>query len=308
MRSLTIITLQILLTQSTGDELVDNLVNEMVDLTPTEKDLEDTTLAIAAASSTMSKVRIIQNKLKALGMPPSKYQELALTGMVGQQTCGPNPARTEFQRAFSELGQDYMGRVPEPMKVDIKNMAGVSAPLGYWDPLGLSSTFNVGQSSLMYFKEAEIKHGRVCMLATLGIFAGEKYHPFLGGDVDLPAAEVRSMLLETDFQDFWLAGLIFIAGLEVASVQTQFDEPFWEFDTENNPDGVLSKTGGFSTQLKKKDRLPGEFGFDPLGLKPTNPVELKEIQTKEINNGRLAMLATIGMLGQELVTREKIFN
>jgi len=247
--------------------------------------------------------------LKKFGMPSSKWQELALTGMVADsQSCGPNPARTQFQRMFRAYAeQSYMDIGPEEVKVNPKEMAGVSAPLGFWDPLGLSTTFKFGSGALLYFREAEIKHGRLCMLATLGIFAGEKYHPFLGGNIDLPAAKVRSMLLETDFQDFWLIALIAIAGAEVASVQTQYDAPFWEFDTGDGTNDI-SKTGSWGYSTKKKERLPGEFGFDPLGLKPTDPAELKEIQTKEINNGRLAMLATIGMLSQELVTGQKTFN
>ena len=51
----------------------------------------------------------------------------------------------------------------------------------------------------------------------------------------------------------------------------------------------------------------GDLGFDPLGLKPTDPAELKEMQTKELNNGRLAMIATAGMIVQELVTKDKLF-
>jgi light-harvesting complex I chlorophyll a/b binding protein 1 len=49
------------------------------------------------------------------------------------------------------------------------------------------------------------------------------------------------------------------------------------------------------------------LGFDPLGLKPTDPAELKEMQTKELNNGRLAMIAAAGMIVQELATGEKLF-
>jgi hypothetical protein len=45
-----------------------------------------------------------------------------------------------------------------------------------------------------------------------------------------------------------------------------------------------------------------DVGFDPLGLKPTSPAEFKEMQNKELNNGRLAMIAVAGMVGQELAT------
>ena len=59
-------------------------------------------------------------------------------------------------------------------------------------------------------------------------------------------------------------------------------------------------------QALKEGYYPGDLGFDPLGLKPTNPAELAEMQTKELNNGRLAMIGIAGMVAQELVTHAKI--
>ena len=53
-------------------------------------------------------------------------------------------------------------------------------------------------------------------------------------------------------------------------------------------------------------RLPGDLGFDPLGLKPKTEKDLKSMQTKEINNGRLAMIGIAGMVAQELVSGMKI--
>ena len=49
-------------------------------------------------------------------------------------------------------------------------------------------------------------------------------------------------------------------------------------------------------------QLPGDLGFDPLGLKPTNDKDLKSIASKELNNGRLAMIGIAGMVAQELVS------
>lgn len=51
----------------------------------------------------------------------------------------------------------------------------------------------------------------------------------------------------------------------------------------------------------------GDLKFDPLGLKPEDPRAFKLIQTKELNNGRLAMLAIAGIVAQELVTNQPIF-
>ena len=44
-----------------------------------------------------------------------------------------------------------------------------------------------------------------------------------------------------------------------------------------------------------------------VGLKPKDAAALKEMQAKEINNGRLAMIAMAGMVVQELITDKKLF-
>ena len=53
---------------------------------------------------------------------------------------------------------------------------------------------------------------------------------------------------------------------------------------------------------------PGDLGFDPLGLKPTGAKEFANMQTKELQNGRLAMLGVFGMCSQELVNHKTIFE
>ena len=65
-----------------------------------------------------------------------------------------------------------------------------------------------------------------------------------------------------------------------------------------------------STQagVLNEDYYPGDVGFDPLGLKPSDPAEFAEMQTKELQNGRLAMLAAAGFLAQELVNHKPILE
>merc|ERR1711976_943015 len=109
------------------------------------------------------------------------------------------------------------------------------------------------------------------MLAFLGIFVGEKYHPFIGGNVELPAAQVKNMFLNTGFAEFWLAGLVGVGLLEAQSVRTQYYE-FWEFDEQNDMgrgEKTITppeKSENSNTVVTRKERLPGELGFDPLGL------------------------------------------
>merc|ERR1712224_623000 len=171
----------------------------------------------------------------------------------------------------------------------MRNMqAGVTAPFGFFDPLGFATSITEGK--LLFYREVEIKHGRVAMLASLGFLVGERFHPLFGGDIDVPS---YIAFQQTPLQKFWPAVVIAIAIPEIFSVLT-FEEP----DSTNDK---------FWAIKPDPDRQPGDFGFDPLGLKPRDPKEFKEMQTKELNNGRLAMIAAAGMIAQELATGEKLF-
>jgi hypothetical protein len=169
-----------------------------------------------------------------------------------------------------------------------KGMAGVTAPLGFFDPLGFTTSCNEGK--LLFYREVEIKHGRVAMLASLGFLVGEQFHPLFGGDIDVPSLVAFQ---ETPLQNFWPAIVAALAIPEIFSVFS-FEEP----KNLNRWD---------ESWTMKSDRQPGDLGFDPLGLKPMDPVEFKEMQTKEINNGRLAMIAAAAMIAQEVATGQKLF-
>ena len=52
----------------------------------------------------------------------------------------------------------------------------------------------------------------------------------------------------------------------------------------------------------KPGQAPGDLGFDPLNLKPSDPEAWEKVQLRELKNGRLAMLASAGMLYTEWIT------
>jgi len=123
----------------------------------------------------------------------------------------------------------------------------------------------------------ELKHGRVAMLAALGMLVGEQYHPLFGGDINVPS---YIAFQATPLENFWPAVVAAIAVPEIFSVYS-FQEP--------NPNQLWSfKPGEGEMWAMKLDRVPGDLGFDPLGLKPKDPKEFKTMQNKELNNGRLA--------------------
>jgi hypothetical protein len=176
-------------------------------------------------------------------------------------------------------------KVIEPIEYKASALAGVSAPMNFFDPLGFCTTVTAGK--LLFYREVELKHGRVAMLASLGIVVGENYHPLFGGNIDSPAIYAFQ---ETPLQTFWPAVLAALAILETFSVFT-FQDPV---------------AGGEQWAIRE-DHEPGNLGFDPLGLKPKDQKELIEMKTKELNNGRLAMFAVAGMVAQEMVTGTKLF-
>merc|ERR1712194_556891 len=115
----------------------------------------------------------------------------------------------------------------------------------------------------------------MAMLAAIGFPVAEQFHPLFASD-DAPSF---TAFQQTPLQTFWPAVVFAIAIPEVFST-FNFSPP-----TE-------------ATWSMKSEHVSGDyFSFDPLGL----------MQTKELNNGRLAMIAIAGMVVQEGVSGGKLF-
>merc|ERR1712227_762294 len=89
-----------------------------------------------------------------------------------------------------------------------EDLPGAFPSLGFWDPAGFSTDISEGR--LAYYREAELKHGRVCMLASLGLFTAERYHPLFGGAIDVPGWEA---LKAVELTYFWPAVLALSGGV-----------------------------------------------------------------------------------------------
>jgi hypothetical protein len=78
----------------------------------------------------------------------------------------------EMFEVFEEADQKVSTPTsPKKSSFDAKSMVGSSAPLGFFDPAGF--TKGVTKDQYAFFQEAELKHGRVSMLAFLGLVFGE---------------------------------------------------------------------------------------------------------------------------------------
>jgi hypothetical protein len=226
--------------------------------------------------------------------PPNKWKRLALTAIEASNRCDPAISRDVSMKAeLSRMDKTSKAELrkfadkvvvrAEGLKAD--EMSGVTGPLGFFDPAGFSA--DIPEGKLLFYREVELKHGRLCMLASLGILVAEKFHPLFGGNIDTPAAFAFQ---ETPLEQLWYVVLGVLFATEIASIESF--QPLQE--------------GGALWEMRT-DRAPGDFNFDPLSLKPANEEEFKELQTKELNNGRLAMFATAGMIAQELVTGKTLF-
>ena len=159
-------------------------------------------------------------------------------------------------------------------------LPGSIAPFERFDPFNFleGKTFE----QVRTWREAELAHARVGMLAAAGFLVQEKFHPLFSGDGGPAVDQIPRLPVVV-----WFAMTLGIGACEALRIQVGWSNP-------NSPDHVFQKL--------LPDYVPGDIGFDPLGLKPEDPEEFRIMQTKELQNGRLGMLAAAGFLAQEAVT------
>merc|ERR1711907_104735 len=119
------------------------------------------------------------------------------------------------------------------------------------------------------------------------------FHPLFGGDIGGPAIRHLDQVRE-------VAPIFFdILAFTIALAELYRSLVGWV------PPPKVEKYFGGELNL---DYYPGDLGFDPLGLKPSDPKEFATMQTKELQNGRLAMLGVAGMCAQELTNHKTIVD
>ena len=153
------------------------------------------------------------------------------------------------------------------MMVGDKTLAGDMS----FDPLQISDS----PEKLAWYREAEVKHARLAMLAALGWPVSEitNFGGLLTGDGRAPS------LLNGGLGN---VNSIYWAGVAALAI-------FWEGK------GLDKK---FS---KDSEYLPGMLGFDPLGA------DSPSMRNAEITNGRVAMVAITAFALEEALTKAPIF-
>merc|ERR1712241_1170090 len=156
---------------------------------------------------------------------------------------------------------------------------GIQPPFGFWDPMGMSSDGDV--ETFKRRRATELKHGRVSMLACLGYITPEyfKFPGYCSPSSGLTFNEIPNGLaaLSKVPGAGWLQMIAFVGAMEK---------------------GLLKHD---------PDRAPGDFAnAGALGVPNGKIISKGEDRTRKLNaeiaNGRLAMVAIIGMFYQDGLT------
>eukprot|EP00597_Dinobryon_sp_UTEXLB2267_P019430 CAMPEP_0201099368 /NCGR_PEP_ID=MMETSP0812-20130820/8358_1 /ASSEMBLY_ACC=CAM_ASM_000668 /TAXON_ID=98059 /ORGANISM="Dinobryon sp., Strain UTEXLB2267" /LENGTH=192 /DNA_ID=CAMNT_0047355233 /DNA_START=78 /DNA_END=656 /DNA_ORIENTATION=- len=162
-------------------------------------------------------------------------------------------------RSVTSLKMSFAGGLPGAAGPEIKN----------FDPLKFSEK---SPEWVPWFRESELKHGRICMLATLGYIVADFVK--LPGDIHLVSSlEAHNVFVKSGAM---VQILLWTGLIELITIPAL-------------------------RSLGTSDRAPGDYSFDPLklGAKPAN---LEKYKISELKNGRLAMLAFSGIITQAALT------
>ena len=141
----------------------------------------------------------------------------------------------------------------------IRNV-GSTLPIKNFDPLGFSKNRDIDK-----LQEAEIKHGRVAMLASLGLLVQNQFHPFI---------ESASKLSIQHYEEFAKENPLFTPILlsVIGAIEGYTIQKGWKYPSKKFPAELRS------------DYIPGKL---------INTDASDDLRNKEINHGRLAMIFSI---------------
>jgi len=209
---------------------------------------------------------------------------LLVTGATAFTPSQKTQARTSPHMARmieSEPMSQALPFMPRPLALDGSMVGDVG-----FDPLGFAKT----KEDLMNFREAEVKHGRLAMLAAAGWPISELADKAIAKDFGLTpiidatdrAPSILNGGLGKISPIYWVGCILAAAAIDQYGI------------------------------ARSKQNLPGYFpgnlGFDPLGLYPEDEAGQQRMQLAEIKHGRLAMIAIFAFAMQEFVSKTGVVD
>merc|ERR1711865_460322 len=150
---------------------------------------------------------------------------------------------------------------------------------------------------------AEIKHGRLAMLAAVAWPLQEIFHPIFVNLLRSSGVDARDVLSETSgFSPSLLNG-----GLTGFDVAPSLMLAIYAASVLELKDIKAREAAGLKWNEYDNTKLPGDIRFDPLNISKNLPREDKiEFLEKELLNGRLAMIAVTAYVAEETLIGEPV--
>ena len=167
------------------------------------------------------------------------------------------------------------------LNVDLSKELGAQMPLGFFDPLGMSSGADASQEEFDRLRWVELKHGRVAMLAVTGYlvtYAGVRFP----GAGDIPSGFAA---LDNLPGMVWAQMIATWAMMEAAN-QDQYKAP-WGMNQNTLGDSPAEFMGDFRNGAL-------DFGWGKL----SDATKMKK-RAIELNNGRAAQMGILGLMVHE---------
>ena len=209
-------------------------------------------LGIFAAEMATGKDAMQQFGLSAIGGARASIS--SSSSFVGSTSSRVVAQQRVVRRAEAVIQEDA------PPLFQPSEQFGATQPLGFFDPLGFTQVGD--EKGFRKLRVSEIKHGRVAMMASIGLVAQHfvKF-PFFE---NAPAG--FSIMDKGE-------GVLGFFGIFLACAPLEL---WWR----ENP-----------------EKEPGNYG-DPFGVNMYND----EMRMKELNNGRMAMISVLGIFAAEMAT------
>eukprot|EP00913_Durusdinium_trenchii_P016458 g15472.t1 len=164
---------------------------------------------------------------------------------------------------------DWANYADSPLRA-FEEELGIQAPVGFWDPVGYTRDGNM--ETFKRRRETEIKHGRVAMYATMGYIVPEYFK--------WPGYLSPSLGLKFDDVPNGLAAIAKVPG--------------------NGWAQIVAFAGYYELFVYKYNGTPGDYGWKAISSADAETKKRK--LSAELANGRLAMMAIIGMFFQDGLT------